>query len=361
MSSSSPRADSLAAGFYGRDLATPATDLDSAGLVPTAADLARAEQTVRAHAAPTPAFLARRLSVELGRQVWVKHESASDIRSFKHRGALYAVHAAHERGATAVVTASTGNHGQGVALAGRALGMPVTVFTPPRIDEVKRVQMRDLGADVRVGGPTLTDAEAASREFAAATGAYYVEDGENPELMAGAATVGTEILAQVPGVDVIVAPVGGGNLAAGICLAVANAGAGTRVVGAQSTAACGVTASWLAGDMRARPCDTLAGGLATEHPGALSLKVLSRHLHAMCLVEEEWLWEGIRSVYDRLGVALELAGVAPFAALQRFGERIAGDRAVLVASGACIDRQQLAAALSGEPLEAWRQRHATDA
>jgi threonine dehydratase len=348
----------LSAGVYTRPCAarTDAPDPILPDDVPTPDDLAAARRTLGEHGLFSPSYFARRLSSDLDRDIWVKYETFSPIRSFKLRGALWAVHTAATSGASSIVTASTGNHGQGVALAGLTIGLPVTVFMPAGVDPVKQRQMQDLGADLQVSGRTLTDAEGGAVRFATDHGGLYIEDGENAGLMAGAASIGLEILEQVPGVDTIIAPVGGGNLAAGVCLALRHSGADARAVGVQSTAAPGATASWLAGSVVRRPCATLAGGLATDRPGRLSLSVLRDRLDAMCLVDEEDLWRGIRLVYDWIGYGLELAAVAPFMALHRFGDSIPGERVVIIASGACIDPQQLAAALSGQSLASWIDR-----
>lgn len=323
--------------------------------LPSAADVENAYTTLSGRGVRSPSQFARRVSAEFGRRVWVKYEAFLPIGSFKLRGGIWAVEAAKNRGATAVVTASTGNHGQGVALAGLESGVAVTVFMPAGVDPIKQRKMRDLQADIRLGGPNLSDAESAAKQFAAETGAMYIEDGESPDLMAGAASIGCEILDQVPEVDTIITPVGGGNLAAGICLAMMYAGSDVQIIGVQSSAASGATASWLGGVPVKRECTTLAGGLATERPGNLSLSVLRHRLNAMCLVDEDDLWHGVGSTYERVGHNLELAAVAPFAALARFGEAIQADNVVLVASGACIGSDQLAFALAGRTRDEWEQ------
>lgn len=323
--------------------------------IPDAEELASARAAVRARSGPTPVYRADRLSSEFDADLWLKLESSSPIRSFKHRGALWSVERARRTGATGVVTASTGNHGQGVALGGRELGVPVTVFTPERIDPLKRRQMLELGAALEGVGATLTDAERAAKAHAAATGALYIEDGEDAALMAGAASVGSEIGEQLPDVDTVIVPVGGGNLIAGVALGLADAlpGRTVRIVGVQSTAASGVTASWLERSMLHRSCTTLAGGLATEHPGHLALSVIDRSVDLMVLVDEQDLWSGIGWAFDRTGLTLELAAAAPFAALRDFPGDVISGRTVLLATGACIDRCMLTSALSGASLDSW--------
>jgi threonine dehydratase len=304
----------------------------------------------------TPAYLSPALSDRFGREVWVKYETFLATGSFKLRGAIWAVEQAKARGASGIVTASTGNHGQGIAYAASRARMPVTVFVPEGTEAVKQRRMREFGAHLRTAGPHLSDAEAGAIRWAAETGATYIEDGESGDLMAGAASIGTEILRQVPGADTIIAPVGGGNLAAALCLAALSEGSDVGLVGAQSSAAAGVTVSWLRGELVRSPCMTLAGGLATERPGRVALDVLRHRLDLMCLVDEDDLWHGVRNAYDALGHNLELAAVAPLAALERFGDSIGGASVVVVASGSCIGSDQLAYALNGRTRGDWLER-----
>jgi threonine dehydratase len=301
----------------------------------------------------TPVHLSPALSDRFSRKVWVKYESFLAAGSFKLRGAIWAVEQAKASGASGVVTASTGNHGQGIAYAASRARMPVTVFVPDGIDAVKQRRMQQFGAELRAAGTRLSHAEAGAIQWAAETGATYIEDGDNADLMAGAASIGTEILQQVPGVDTIIAPVGGGNLAAALCLAVLSDGSDATLVGAQSSAAAGVTVSWLAGELVSSACTTLAGGLATERPGRLALEVLRHRLDLMCLIDEDDLWRGVRTAYEALGHNLELAAAAPLAALERFPDSIDGATVVLVASGSCIGSDQLAYILQGRTRAEW--------
>ena len=313
---------------------------------PSPEELIEARKTVVAHDITTPTYRSASLSDRHGRDIRVKYEIFTPIRSFKVRGPLWAVSQAKRARASAIVTASTGNHGQGVAYAGAEVGVPVTVFVPEDVDPVKFQQMDALGAQIERFGSSLADAERGAQAFAAQQDAVYLEDGEDPHLMAGAASLGFELLEQMPDVDTILAPVGGGNLAAALALAIDHVGSPTKLIGVQSTAAPGATTSWLSGTMDRRPSRTRAGGLATDRPGHLALTVLHEHLAAMCLVEELDLWPGVRETFEAIGYAVELAAAAPIVALERFGHEIPGDTVALIASGACIDTAELITALS---------------
>jgi threonine dehydratase len=290
----------------------------------------------------TPAVTLPHLSAALGRETWLKLECLSPIRSFKYRGALCALRAIKSSGAAGVVTVSTGNHGQGVAFAGRRLGLPVTVVAPRFSEPSKLAAIRALGGEVELRGESLTEAEAAAAEIAAARHLFYLEDGEDRWLMAGAATVLLELLEQAPGLDSVVIQVGGGNLIAASLLAVRMSGRPVRIVGVQSTAAPGATLSWQEGRIHPAESRTIAGGIATERPGRLSLTVMTALLGSVVLVDDEDLWRSVGTLLRTTGMAVEPSGAAGLAALERFGDDISGERLGVILSGGWIGGSALA-------------------
>ena len=313
-------------------------------LTPTSEQIDEVYRVFRSSEAPTPLVSSATLSRRYDRSVYLKLEGLSPIRSFKHRGALAAVRELAERHSR-VVTASTGNHGQGVAYAAARVGIGSTVLVPENALADKVQAIRSLGADVRVVGANLTEAQRAAEALAESGDAGYIEDGEDPLLMAGAAGVMLEILDQLPSTGTVIVPVGGGNLIAGTLLAAERSPA-VAVVGVQSSAAPAVFDSWRAGHYVERPCETFAGGLATERPGLLSLDVMLRHLTTMGLVTEDDLFAAIAIGFRHAGILLEGAAAAPVALLERHGSEIGGDPVVLVASGSWLSSDQLSDALS---------------
>lgn len=283
------------------------------------------------------------------RNIHLKLEGTSAVRSFKFRGALVAVARAAAESPGPIVTASTGNHGQGIAYAGRRHGLDVIVCSPESTLPEKRAAMESLGATVVTAGPTLTESESRAREIAAERGGLYLEDGESPDLMAGAATVAMEMLDQQPDLDAIVVPVGGGNLVAATLLAVAASGSNATVVGVQSIEAPGATLSWLAGTTVRSGCHTYAGGLATERPGELSLSVMTRLLDTMVLVTDDDLRRTSGWAFCSLGLVVEGAAAAGLAALRLHPDAIPGDRIGIVLSGSWLSADQLAEGLALDP------------
>lgn len=311
--------------------------------LPTGTEIDAAFDLLGCEAHPTPLVRSEQLSSRHGRAVYLKLESLSPIRSFKHRGATVAVGRVAAGGAP-IVTASTGNHGQGVAHAARRSGLHATVVVPQDASPGKVAAIEGLGARIVHHGAGLAESQRHASQLAAEIGGVYIEDGEDPALMAGAATIVREIMMQLPEVDGLVVPVGGGNLAAGSLLGAPPA-LRARIIGVQSNAAPAVARSWLAGELVERPCATFAGGLATERPGQLAFAVLSTALDWMGLVNEDDLLDAIAAALVEAGVVVEGAAAAPFALLEHHGADLPGDPLVLVVSGSWLSQVELEAAL----------------
>jgi threonine dehydratase len=283
-----------------------------------------------------------------GREIYVKCEDEAEIKSFKGRGALWRLACLSEAETrSGVITASTGNHGQGVAYAATRMGIRSVVVVPAGSSRFKMDRIRDFGAELRVSGADIGEASLAARQAAHAEGLTYLEDGEDPELMAGAATIGWEILEDLPAVEAIVVPVGGGNLIAGIALAAKRLKPGVKIIGVQSEAAPSVVRSWEQGRLVEMPCTTFAGGLATPFPGKLAFRVIQELVDEMYLVTEAELRAEIRESLATRATLIEGAAAAPFAALRRYGADWPS-RVVLVQSGANLPLAELEWVLSGD-------------
>ena len=307
--------------------------------LPNQVELTAARVIVGKHHPRTPLY--RLESWDATGEIYVKYENHGPVRSFKARGGLYSLwRLGPEERTRGVVTASTGNHGRGIAYAGAIFGIPVTVVVPNSAPTVKKQPIERLGAQLRVVDGDLQTAQLAARAIAAQTGVLYLEDGEDPGLMAGASTVAAEILDDLPDVDRIVVPVGGGNLIAGIALLAKHVAPRIRIVGVQSEAAPAVTRSFQAGAVTTAPCETFAGGLATHRPGHLAFGVINQLVDDMLLVSEEDLRRQILRILKSIGEIAEGAGAAPFAALEVHGREWTG-KTVLVLTGGNIAFEDL--------------------
>ena len=318
---------------------------------PTIADVYRAREVVRRYLTPTPLLRSRGLSVRTGAEVFVKYENLSPIRSFKARGAIYCL-SQLAPDAAGIACASTGNHGQGMALAAALFGRRAVVVVPEGANEQKMAAIRDLGADLRVDGADIAEAGEAARRIADAEGLVYVEDGEDAEVMIGCATLALEIVEQLPEFDDLLVPVGGGNLLAACALVTKTLRPEVRLTGVQSAAAPAVYRSWREGhSVRLDRPQTFAGGLATSFPGSFTFPFIRDRVDELVTVPDEALIEAAVVMLAETGHLPEGAGAAGLAALLADPVRYAGRRVVLILSGGNFERviwQRLTAERDGQ-------------
>jgi threonine dehydratase len=276
----------------------------------------------------------------------VKCEDESAIRSFKGRGAAWRIaRLTPSQLRAGVITASTGNHGQGIAYAATRAGVRSVIVVPEGTSSIKLERIRWFGGDLRIHGDDLSESARLARSLAESEGLSYVEDGEDPALMAGAATVGWEILEDLPSTDVIVCPVGGGNLIAGVSIVAKRLNPEIEIVGVQSEAAPSVQRSFELGELVEAGCATMAGGLATSFPGSLAFAAIRELVDDVVLVSEDDLRSHIRESLRARAVLIEGAAAASFAALERYGSRWVGRTVVLVQTGANLSLAELEAVI----------------
>jgi threonine dehydratase len=311
------------------------------------ADVYRARQVVARYLPTTPLLHSPGLSRRTGAEVFVKYENLSPIRSFKARGGIYCLSrlASDKAG---VVCASTGNHGQGIALAARLFGRRAVVVVPQGTIEKKVVAIRGLGADLRVVGQDLAESVAIAERIAADEDLVYVEDGEHPDILAGCATLALEVLEQQPDLTSLLAPVGGGNLLAACALVVKAIRPDVAVVGVQSEAAPAVYEAWRSGDLtQHRRCDTFAGGLATSYACRYVFPFIRAGVDDVLLVADAALRDAAVVMLAETGHLPEGAGAAGVAALLAHPVRFAGRRVVLLLTGSNFEPGIWAALTSG--------------
>lgn len=296
-------------------------------------DVKSARTALAPHLAPTPLLRSRILSERLGCDLWVKYENCTPIRSFKGRGGIYR-YLTLPGDSPGVATASTGNHGQGIALGARVTNRRAVVVVPEGANPSKVAAIRDLGADLRIVGSDLAAANAAARQIAADEHLLYVEDGEDPAVMTGCATLSLEILDQMPDLTDLVLPTGGGNLLGAAGLVLSSAAPQVRLTGVQSEAAPSVHASWTAHKpLWVDQCDTFAGGIATNFPGGFSFPYFQDVADLITLVSEEDLVSAAVTMLRSTGHLPEGAGAAALAGVLADPDRYAGRTVVVLLSG----------------------------
>ncbi|MDX6253654.1 MAG: threonine dehydratase, partial [Kribbellaceae bacterium] len=300
--------------------------------------IARAADLLHDVVAPTPLEYSRWLSELVGGDVFLKCENLQRTGSFKLRGAYVRMaRLSKKERARGVVAASAGNHAQGVALAAQLLGIKATVFMPHGAPIPKEKATRAYGADVRFVGTTIDDCLRAAREFEAETGAILIHPFDHPDIVAGQATTGLEIVEQCPQVRTVVVPVGGGGLIAGIALAMQRDGMPIEVVGVQAKGAAAYPASLAAGEpIQLEKMATMADGIAVGLPGTVPFAAIQEHVSEVLTVGEDSLSKALLLVLERAKLVVEPAGAAAVAAVldqpKRFRPPV-----VVVLSGGNID------------------------
>ena len=298
----------------------------------TASDVLAAQARLRRYLNPTPLHYAERFGC------WLKLENLQRTGSYKVRGAMNALLAARERGDTRpTIAASAGNHAQGLAGAAYRLGMPAIAVMPKTAPDTKVAGVAHWGAAVRLHGETYDEAKAFAAELAAQHGYRLLPAFDDPDVIAGQGTVGLELASLMP--DVVLVPIGGGGLAAGVVLALKSQG--VKVIGAQVEGV-DAMARALKGDTALRdPAATLADGVRVKEPGHITRGVLHELLDDLVIVREAELRETLVRLALEEHVIAEGAGALALAA----GRRVAGKRKCAVVSGGNLDAGVLAALL----------------
>jgi threonine dehydratase len=309
------------------------------------ADFEAARAKVSEVAKQTPMESSAFLSELLGSPVFLKCENLQRTGSYKIRGAYNRLSklTADER-ARGVVAASAGNHAQGVALAARELGIKATIFMPVGVALPKLQATRNYGAEVVLRGHTVDEPLRAAAEFAASTGAVLIPPFDHPDVVAGQGTLGLEILDQVPDLDTVVVPIGGGGLIAGIASVIkqryALEGRTVRIVGVQAENAAPYPPSLRNGEpteIVIQP--TIADGIAVSKPGVLNFEIISRMVDEVVTVTDDDIARAILVLLERAKLVVEPAGAVSVAAILT-GQVTGGGKAgttVAILSGGNID------------------------
>ena len=300
----------------------------------TASDVLAAQARLRRYLDVTPTHYAERFGT------WLKLENLQRTGSYKVRGALNALLAARERGDDRyVVTASAGNHAQGMAWAAYRLGIPAITVMPRTAPETKVAGVAHWGATVRLHGETYDEAKAFAKELAAQNGFRLLSAFDDPDVIAGQGTVGLEIAAAMEP-DVVLVPIGGGGLASGVALALKSQG--VRIVGAQVEGVDSMTRALRGDRALVDPRASLADGVRVKEPGYLTEQILRELLDDIVIVREAELRETLVRLALEEHVIAEGAGALALAA----GKRVAGKRKCAVVSGGNLDAGVLANLLS---------------
>ena len=307
---------------------------------PTFDDVLAARDRIAPYLIPTALNRYPALDELVGAEVWVKHENHQPVCNFKVRGGVNLVsQLSDDERRRGVITASTGNHGQSIAFAGRLFGVRTVICVPEGANPVKVASIRGLGGEIDEHGRDFDDAREHCEALAEERGYRYVHSGNEPHLIAGVGTHTLEALERQPDLDALIVPIGGGSGAAGACIAAAALRPELRVIGVQSEAAPAAYRSWTEGRLAQDEMHTAAEGLATRIGFELPQQILREHLDDFVLVSEDEIRDATLAMLERTRNLIEASGAAPLAAALKLG--LAGRKVGLIASGGNMTLDQL--------------------
>jgi len=314
--------------------------------VPAFQDVVAAREFIAPYLPKTPLIRVDAISELLDCEYYAKLDNLQPVGSFKVRGGVNIVGtASDEERRRSMVAASTGNHGQSLAFAGRLFATRVIIYAPAEnVNEAKMRAIRDFGAEVRLHGRDFDEARQECERVASAEGLQYVHSANEPKLITGVGTMGLEIFEDLPDVDVIIAPAGGGSCAAGNCIVAHELNPNVRVIAVQSEAAPAMWHAWRNHTLEPYPTmKTEHEGLATRVPFELTNEILWELLSDFALVTDAEINDAIRLLAKHAKQVAEGGGAAPLAAAIKLRDKLRGKKVVGILSGGNLPLQRFAA------------------
>lgn len=310
--------------------------------MPTLDDIRAAAERIRPYVHRTPVMTSRSINAMAGAQLFFKCENLQKVGAFKARGAVNAVLSLPDREAEyGVATHSSGNHAAAVAYAARLRGIEAYIVMPDNAPQVKRAAVAGYGGRISFCAPTLAAREAHLADLVTQTGAAVVHPYNDYRIVIGQATAALELLEDVPDLEILLAPVGGGGLASGSALAAHYLSPHTRVIGAEPAGADDAFRSFHAGKII--PCEhpeTIADGLRTQL-GDKTFGIIRRYVHDIVTVPEHEIVSAMRLVWERMKLVIEPSAAVPLGAILGNALDAKGKRAGIILSGGNVDLDHL--------------------
>jgi len=308
----------------------------------TLQDVEAAAKRIEGAVLRTPTDYSRTLSEITGANIWLKFENLQFTAAYKERGALNALLSMDEvRRARGVIAASAGNHAQGLAYHGTRLGVPVTIVMPRTTPLVKVMQTEQVGGTVVLEGETFDEAYEHARSMEKQLGLTFVHPFDDPVVAAGQGTVALEMLKDVPEIDTLVVPIGGGGLLSGMGTAAKAIKPDIKLIGVQPELYPSMYGK-LRGEDLPSGGDTLAEGIAVKVPGTFTSEVLAELVDEVVLVDEAAMERAVSLLLQIEKTVVEGAGAAGLAAVMSYPEKFKGRNVGLVLTGGNIDTRLLA-------------------
>ncbi|MGB3724100.1 MAG: threonine ammonia-lyase, partial [Pacificimonas sp.] len=315
---------------------------EAAGLPVSFADVKAAAAAIQGQVVRTPCLHAKTLSDITGADIWLKFENLQFTAAFKERGALNKLMSLTDaEKAKGVIAASAGNHSQGLSYHGARLGVPVTIVMPKFTPTVKVMQTEGHGATVVLHGDNFDEAYAQARTLESARGLTFVHPFDDPHVIAGAGTMTLEMLEDVPDLDMLCIPIGGGGLMSGGAVAAKHMKPGIELVGVQAALYPGMYAR-VRGETMASDGDSLAEGISVKSPGDMTFAIINALVDDIVLVAERELEQAVSMLLGIEKTVVEGAGAAGLAALLAHPQKFRGRKVGLPLCGGNIDTRLLA-------------------
>jgi len=309
---------------------------------PTFNDVLEARNILKNYLPKTPLYAYPQLSQLLDAKVYIKHENFLPTATFKPRGGINLLYnLPREQRERGIITASTGNHALSIAYASNLFGVPSTIVMPEKANPTKVKAIRSLGANILFFGRIFDESRDYAEKLAAERGARFVHPANEPYLIAGVATYALEIFEELPSVEVIIVPVGGGSGASGCCLVKEAINPKCQVIAVQAENAPAGFLSWKNKRIVKDRMETIAEGLATQVGYELTQAILQEYLDDFVLVSDQEMEEAILLLMDLIRNLVEEAGASPLAAAMRIKDRLKGKKVALVLTGSNISLERL--------------------
>lgn len=305
---------------------------------PTHEDVLRAAEMRGEEIRVTPLIYSSTFSSMSGSQVYLKAEFRQKTGSFKLRGAYHKIQKLSEKERKrGVVAASAGNHAQGVAYASQKAGIPCTIVMPKTASPAKIAAAKGYGASVVLAGANYEESSKRAADISSETGATMIHAFDDPEIIAGQGVIGLEVIEEMPDVDEIYVPIGGGGLAAGVLLAVKRKCPRTRVVGVQAASFPAMRESWKSGAVKiSEGSSTIADGISVKVPGDTTFSIIREMIDDIVLVDDSEIIKAMFLLMERTKFVVEPAGAAALAYV--ISRRPApGKKVVCIMGGGNID------------------------
>ena len=309
---------------------------------PELEDIRQAARRIAPHLHRTPVMTCRGLDELCGARLFFKCENLQKAGAFKARGAHNAVFLlSQEQAARGVATHSSGNHAAALALAASRRGIPAHIVMPRDAPKAKQAAVAGYGGRIRLCEPTLAAREETLQQVLAETGAELVHPYDDYRVIAGQGTAALELLEQVPELDMVLAPVGGGGLLSGTAIAVKGLAPGCRVVGCEPAAADDAYRSLQAGSIQDQPPPrTVADGLKTML-SQRTFAIIQEKVDGIVTVSEQGIVSAMRLIWERMKLVVEPSGAVPLAVLLEGGLPVRGQRVGIIISGGNLDLDRL--------------------